>query len=176
MEFTGKGGQVFPAGTTVKAYPRTNWAKSEVPPSGAPKGAAVAEAVVAADGSYAFSGLAEKTNYFAAAEVAGAYRYVRFSTVASSSNTRDASKTPGGVVEVLKEEATVVAVANSNRVSLTLTNDSENTIYVYKGAGAAVGKGIRLNKEGGAVIIDDYEGVVTAAAKTAKSNLCVSEV
>lgn len=82
MEFTGKGGQVFPAGTTVKAYLRTNWAKSEIPPSGAPKGAAVAEAVVADDGSYTFAGLTEKLNYFAAGEVAGVYKYVRFRAAA----------------------------------------------------------------------------------------------
>lgn len=88
----------------------------------------------------------------------------------------DTAKNPGSVVEVKKEEATEVAAANPGRVSLALINDSENKIYVYKGAGAAVGKGIPLSKEGGAAVIDDYLGVVTAAAKTATSNLCVSEV
>jgi hypothetical protein len=81
-----------------------------------------------------------------------------------------------GFVEVKKEEATIVAALNDNRVTLTLTNDSGNAIYVWKGAGAEVGKGIRLNAEGGAIIIDDYKGIVTAAAKTANSNLCVTEV
>jgi hypothetical protein len=81
-----------------------------------------------------------------------------------------------GTVEVKKEEATTIAAANPARVSLTLSNDSENPIYVYKGAGAAIGKGIRLNKEGGAVVIDDYLGIVTAAAKTGASALCVCEI
>lgn len=88
----------------------------------------------------------------------------------------DSAKTPGSAVEVNKEEATLVAPANPGRVSLTLTNDSENAVYLWKGAGAQVGKGIRLNKEGGAIVIDDYTGLVTAAAQTAKANLCVCEV
>jgi hypothetical protein len=79
------------------------------------------------------------------------------------------------VIEVEKEKATTVAAANEGRVSLTLTNDSENVIYIFKGAGAEIGKGIRLNKELG-IVIDDYTGIVTAAAKTAKSNLCVCEI
>lgn len=91
-------------------------------------------------------------------------------------NASDKAKNAGSLVEVKKEEPTTVAAANRARISLTLTNDSENTIYVWKGEGAEVGKGIRLNKEGGAIVIDDYTGVVTAAAKTAKSNLCVAEV
>jgi len=91
-------------------------------------------------------------------------------------NAATSAKNAGSVVEVEKEKSTEVAAAYGSRVSLTLTNDSENTIYVFKGEGATVGKGIRLNKEGGAIVIDDYTGIVTAAAKTAKSNLCVCEV
>jgi len=86
------------------------------------------------------------------------------------------AKTPGSKVEVKKEEATTVAADNEARVTLTLTNDSENVVYVWKGAGAKVGEGIRLNKEGGGIVIDDYSGIVTAAAKTAASSLCVVEV
>lgn len=89
--------------------------------------------------------------------------------------TSDTGKS-NGLVEVKKEEATTVVAANESRVSVTLTNDSENTIYVWKGAGAEIGKGIRLNANGGGTYINDYTGIVTAAAKTAKSNLCVSEV
>jgi|SRR5882672_101808 len=88
----------------------------------------------------------------------------------------DTAKNPGSVVEVKKEEATEVAAANPGRVSLTLVNDSENKIYVFKGSAAAVGKGIPLTKEGGNMVIDDYLGIVSAAAKTATSNLCVTEV
>lgn len=96
--------------------------------------------------------------------------------VADGARRRTVARTPGGVVKVEKEKATAVVEADRGRVSLTLSNDSENTIYVFKGAGAEVGKGIRLNAEGGAVVIDDYTGIVTAAAANAASNLCVSEV
>lgn len=159
----------FPNGTTVKAYPTTNW-PTPILPSGAPIGSAMAEGSMSS-GTVTFTGLTLGSRYWAVAEVGGVYRYSKF-----TANASEAAKTPGTVVEVKKEEATTVAAANTSRVSLILTNDSENTIYVYKGASAAVGKGIRLNKEGGAVIIDDYTGIVTAAAKTATSNLGVSEV
>jgi hypothetical protein len=88
----------------------------------------------------------------------------------------DKAKLPGDFVKVEKEKTTTVAATNRSRVSLTLTNDSANTIYVFKGDGAVIGKGIRLNKDGGAIVISDYTGLVTAAAAVADSNLCVSEV
>lgn len=91
-------------------------------------------------------------------------------------NMATEAKTPGSVVKVKKEAETEVAADNPSRISLTLTNDSENTIYVFKGKGAKVGEGIRLNKGGGSIVIDDYTGLVTAAASIAESNLCVSEV
>lgn len=70
---------------------------------------------------------------------------------------------------------TEIRAANRKRVSLTLTNDGANTIYVYKGTGAALHKGIRLNKEGGFIVIEDWEGVVTAIAETGTTVLCVCE-
>jgi len=76
MEFRGAQGG-FPAGTTVKAYPASNWNPSHRPPSGAPVGASTAEAVVAADGSYVLTGLAAATPYYVTAEVGGEYRYVQ---------------------------------------------------------------------------------------------------
>lgn len=97
-------------------------------------------------------------------------------TRANAFGASDTAKTPGGLVEVKKEEATEVAAANPGRVSITLTNDSANKIYVYKGSGATIGKGIPLTKEGGVAVIDDYLGIITAAALTGTSNLCVCEV
>lgn len=154
----------FPDGTVVKAYPRTNWPTPEVP-SGAPPGAATAEGTVA-NGSVTFTGLAAGARYRATAEVGGVYRYVAFTANSDGTNT---------VVSVKKEEATEVAAANPHRQSLTLTNDSANVIYVFKGPSAAIGKGIRLGKEGGQIVIDDYNGLVTAAAATGASNLTVTE-
>lgn len=86
------------------------------------------------------------------------------------------AKTAGDAVTVKAEESKEIAAANRNRISLTLTNDSASVVYVYKGTKAATGKGIRLNAEGGAVVIDDYTGVVTAATAAEEASLCVSEV
>lgn len=72
--------------------------------------------------------------------------------------------------------STTVIAANSNRISLTLVNDSTNKIYVSKGATAVSGSGILLNASGGSLIIDDYAGTIYAIATGAGSNLTVSEV
>lgn len=70
--------QDFPTGTTVKAYLRSGWTTSSLPPSGAPVGAVKAEAVVDANGNVELAGLEEKVPYFATAEVGGVYRYIAF--------------------------------------------------------------------------------------------------
>lgn len=84
MNFVLNNQQTFPIGTTVKAYPTANWSKSQLPPVGAPVGAAAAEAVVDATGAATLVGLVEGTHYFATAQVGGAYRYVHFVPVSSS--------------------------------------------------------------------------------------------
>lgn len=79
MEFTINDPQIFPPGTTVKAYPASNWPQAKLPPAGKPLGAATAEAVADASG-IDFTGLTEETRYYAAAEVGGVWRYVNFQT------------------------------------------------------------------------------------------------
>lgn len=66
----------FPNGTTVKAYPTSNWPAPELP-SGAPVGSSSAEAEMSG-GALTFSGLIQGTHYWAVAEVGGVYRYVEF--------------------------------------------------------------------------------------------------
>lgn len=66
---------VFPAGTTVKAYPQSNWPTGLKPPQGAPKGVSVAEGVVAADGSLSLGGLVDGTAYYLAGEVGTQWLY-----------------------------------------------------------------------------------------------------
>lgn len=80
-----------------------------------------------------------------------------------------------GVVSV-GTGTTEVRPANRKRTTITLVNDGANKIYVFKGSGAETGKGIPLLKEGGSIIIEDWLGIVTAAALTGATNLCVSEV
>lgn len=65
----------FPTGTTVGAY--LAGAKND---GGAPKGASVTTAVVASNGTVAFTGLTDNTDYVAAAQVSSVWRYVSFST------------------------------------------------------------------------------------------------
>lgn len=77
----------FPAGTTVKAYPESNWPAGKLPPSGAPLGSKTAEATVAASGDIALTGLTTGQTYWATAEVAGGWRYVRLVAAAAPLST-----------------------------------------------------------------------------------------
>jgi len=72
--------------------------------------------------------------------------------------------------------STTVRAALATRLSLVLVNDSSRIIYVFKGAGAVLNKGIRLNRKGGNTVIADYSGIVTAICDTAGSNLTIVEV
>lgn len=76
---------VFPAGTTVTAYPLSNWPQSQRPPSGVPVGTAAATGTVGTDGAVTFSGLANATDYVAYA--ASPDRYVRFQTEPAATST-----------------------------------------------------------------------------------------
>jgi hypothetical protein len=73
---------------------------------------------------------------------------------------------------------TSVLAANANRKFLSLINDSNNTIYVtLSGTNAALNTGIRLNANGGAILLDRYvpTAAVKAIATAASSNLLVEE-
>lgn len=74
--FTLERPNVFPNGTSVGAYPKSNW-PTPYPPSGAPIGSATSTKTVASDKAE-FTGLTEGVSYYAAGEVGGAYRYVAF--------------------------------------------------------------------------------------------------
>jgi hypothetical protein len=88
--------QVFPVGTTVKAYLRTNWPLPlSQPPEGAPLGAVTAEAVVDASGNLALEGLASETRYEAVAEVGGKWRYVAFRTASPKATAKGLQATTG---------------------------------------------------------------------------------
>jgi hypothetical protein len=68
----------FPTGTNVGAYLRTQWPAVPVNPSGAPTGAAVETAAVAADGTLTYTTLADDTVYVAYAEVSATHRLIAF--------------------------------------------------------------------------------------------------
>lgn len=68
----------LPPGTSSSAYPESNWATHQRPPSGAPVGASAAgPTAVGADGKVTFSGLTEGV-YVWYGLVGGEHRYVRF--------------------------------------------------------------------------------------------------
>lgn len=65
----------WPPGTSVGAYPQSNWLTSEIPPSGAAKGSSTEAKTVASDGSLAFLSLAANTRYYVGASVSGTWKY-----------------------------------------------------------------------------------------------------
>jgi hypothetical protein len=77
----------FPVGTSVGAYPQSQWQQWQLPPSGAPQGSAAATATVASDGTATINGLADNTRYFAGAQVAGVWTYIKFRTPPAATST-----------------------------------------------------------------------------------------
>ena len=71
-----------------------------------------------------------------------------------------------------------VLLANGNRKTANLVNDSDETIYLAKGEDAELNKGIRLNAGGGNFEINAsnmWKGTVNAICTSGGKNLCVSE-
>lgn len=91
--FTLTAAQIFPNGTSVGAYPVTNWARPR-DFSGAPLGSAT-DTQTMTSSTLTFTGLTAATDYQAVADLGGGnYRYVRFTAAAdaaaSSSGATDA--------------------------------------------------------------------------------------
>lgn len=90
-----------------------------------------------------------------------------------------ASTTPGEVSSITNfnvsvgSSSTQVLAANSSRKLLILINDSDEDIYLALGSTATLNSGIRLNKKGGSLTLDDpkYTGVVNAICTTGSKNL-----
>jgi hypothetical protein len=72
-------GTVFPEGTSVGAYPASNWSPVQLPPTGAAVGSPTNTQTVSG-GAVTFTGLADGTQYYAGASVSGTWRYVSFRT------------------------------------------------------------------------------------------------
>ena len=73
---------------------------------------------------------------------------------------------------------TLVLAANESRVNAVFVNDSSEVIYLSRGNAAVVGRGIRLNANGGSYEIDAsnlFVGAINGIATGAGSNLTVSE-
>jgi hypothetical protein len=88
----------FPVGTDVGAYPADRWSE---PPKGAPRGAAVSEATIAADGTATLT-LEENVRYYVAGEIDGRWVYV--SVLAAKSGSKG-GVTKEEVEEIVAEKA-----------------------------------------------------------------------
>lgn len=62
-----------------------------------------------------------------------------------------AGQTPVGVT--VTAVSTLILAANANRKAAVITNDSDTTIYLAIGVAAQANRGIRLNANGGALVI-----------------------
>jgi hypothetical protein len=80
-----------------------------------------------------------------------------------------------GAVKAKTESQTLVE-ANPGRVALYVTNDGEKTVYLALGEAATKNEGIRLNAEGGAVVIDNFTGKVTVVTAAGESVVTFSEI
>lgn len=108
----------FPAGTSVSAYAATDWPGTTVP-SGAPPGSAAATATVQADGSLTFTGLVEDRTYWAAAQVSGVWRYVRFRAGSdAAAGTVEVSTVDGGQATIGSTTDAEAASGNGSLIAL----------------------------------------------------------
>ena len=74
--------------------------------------------------------------------------------------------------------STLVRPVTLNRAELDLVNDSDESIYLSRGAAAVLNSGMRLNPEGGAYHMGPeniYHGAFYAICTGGDANLCVSE-
>lgn len=89
---------------------------------------------------------------------------------------RDSARSPASAVSVGTESKTLLK-ENIGRIAAYITNDhATNVVYLALGSKAEANKGIRLNAAGGAAVIDDYRGEITAIATGASTTVTYSEV
>jgi hypothetical protein len=82
-----------------------------------------------------------------------------------------------GTAVSISGTASSAVTANVNRTRLWLQNDhATQIIYLSLGGTAELNKGIRLNAAGGSIVLDDYEGAVSAIATGATTPLLVTEL
>lgn len=89
--------------------------------------------------------------------------------------TSDTATTPKGKLKAKSESQTLVA-ANPARVECFICNNGENSVFLALGATAVANEGIRLNKEGGSVVIAGYLGVISVITASTEVETCYSDV
>lgn len=91
------------------------------------------------------------------------------------SSTTDTAAQPKGKATIGTASAELLA-ANRKRIAVYITNRGANRVWLALGPTAAKEEGILLNPEGGAAVIDDYTGVISAVAEGASNLVTFSEV
>jgi hypothetical protein len=74
--------------------------------------------------------------------------------------------------------SSLVLAANTDRVGLTLTNDSDTDVYLGFGAAAVMNTGDRLNANGGSYSLPSnpiFQGVVYGIVTSGSKNVCGTE-
>ena len=78
---------------------------------------------------------------------------------------------------VVGNTSTQILPANRGRLLLTITNDSDEEIYLARGEEARMHEGIRLNGNGGMHELNQnnlYWGAISAICLSGNKNLCIS--
>jgi len=87
----------------------------------------------------------------------------------------ETATTPKGKVTAKATSETLVA-ANPARVELYVCNPSSKEVWLSLGTPAVKEEGIWLKKEGGAVVIPGYLGIVTLITSEGEGTVTFSEV
>lgn len=170
-----KSTDVFPVGTNVSAYPRSNWTTGQLPISGAPVGSAAAGPVaVAADGSLTFAGLRTKVDYVAHASVGGVNKYVGFRATGDDGKDDDIGR--AAISAATLGDNTVVAAITGKKIQVIgfgLVATAANTVKFKSGAGTDLTGGMALAANGGLSAPSDRNTVEfeTAAGQALVLNL-----
>lgn len=83
--------------------------------------------------------------------------------------------TPAGALTA-KTESQTLAVANQNRVALYVTNNGAKNVWLAYGPTATAEKGPLLVEKTGAIVIDNYFGIVTCITKEGESLITFAEI
>lgn len=169
---------VFPTGTSVKAFRRDSWVRGEKRTADPVGITAAATATVAADGSLTFTGLEPDIDYFAGATVNSVYRTIMFR--AKGGDTDPASDATPSKVTVTTSDTAVLS-ANPSRAGVSIVNAGSNPVSLRPASsGAAVaGEGIWLAAGGGSwdgkISGRLWKGRVRGIAVGGSSDLAVTE-
>lgn len=88
---------------------------------------------------------------------------------------RGEANNPADAVKAETKSQTLVA-DNPERVTLYVTNDGANVVYLALGPTAVKNEGIRLNANGGSFTDQNYKGVVSVVTAEGESVVTFAEV